>query len=230
MKRSYAVNPSKLVVHDDYTTPKQAWADIIEYLPKDKVIWEPFYCNGSSGRFLTELGLKVIHRPNEDFFEHDHGDIVVTNPPFSKKKEILERLVLLGKPFVMIMPHFTLTTQFFMDMFADVIQIIVPRRRINFMKIVDGLEAKTKSTCAFDCLYFCYKMNLERDIIFVKNKIELVEVKPDMPKMIVTKGKNKDFIGHVYYSTEVSWRLISDDKKKIIVSKTVCSVFKCPKI
>lgn len=30
-------------------TPKSAWEDMEEYIPKDKVIWEAFYGNGKSG-------------------------------------------------------------------------------------------------------------------------------------------------------------------------------------
>ena len=28
--------------HDNYMTPKHAWENIKEYIPKDKVIWEAF--------------------------------------------------------------------------------------------------------------------------------------------------------------------------------------------
>ena len=47
--------------HDDWMTPKSAWEAIKDYIPKDKVIWECFYGNGNSGRYLTELGFNVIH-------------------------------------------------------------------------------------------------------------------------------------------------------------------------
>ena len=36
--------------HDDYMTPKSAWENIKQYIPKDKVIWEAFYGDGQSGR------------------------------------------------------------------------------------------------------------------------------------------------------------------------------------
>ena len=68
------------------------------YLPLDKTIWEPFYCDGSSGQCLMDLGCTVIHEPNVDFFQHDKGDVVVSNPPFSTKREVLARLKELDKP------------------------------------------------------------------------------------------------------------------------------------
>ena len=52
--------------HDDYMTPKYAWENIIDYIPKDKVIWEPFFGDGQSGEDLKSLGFEVIHEP-EDF-------------------------------------------------------------------------------------------------------------------------------------------------------------------
>jgi len=42
--------------HDDYMTPKYAWENINEYIPKDKVIWESFYGDGKSAGYLRELG------------------------------------------------------------------------------------------------------------------------------------------------------------------------------
>ena len=77
--------------HDDYMTPKYAWENIKEYIPKDKVIWEAFYGNGNSGRFLTELGFNVIHQ-EIDFFNDEtlpEYDIIVSNPPFSLSKEVM---------------------------------------------------------------------------------------------------------------------------------------------
>lgn len=152
--------------YDDYMTPKEAWEAIEYIIPKDKVIWEAFYGNGDSGKFLSDLGFTVIHK-DEDFFENDYGDIVVSNPPFTKKKEVLERLVKLNKPFVLIMPCSTLVCSYVRNLLKDDIQIVIPRKRIQFSKLVNGtLECGGK--CNFDCFYYCYKMNLPRDINFLE--------------------------------------------------------------
>ena len=52
---------------------------------------------------------------------------------FSELPRILACLRELG------MPCSTLTTRYFRDLFQD-IQVIVPRRRIQFRKLVDGVE------------------------------------------------------------------------------------------
>jgi len=93
-------NPKTFLKHDDYMTPKYAWENIKHLIPADKIIWEAFYGDGKSGQYLTELGFNVIHEPI-DFFneEPDNWDIIVSNPPFSKSKEVMKRLKELDKPF-----------------------------------------------------------------------------------------------------------------------------------
>tara|TARA_R110002020_G_scaffold278464_1_gene493885 strand:- start:236 stop:736 length:501 start_codon:yes stop_codon:yes gene_type:complete len=154
--------------HDDYMTPKSAWELIKDLLPKDKVIWEPFYGDGKSGESLRELGFDVIHNPNEDFFEHDKGDIIVSNPPFTKKKEIFSRLIELDKPFVMLCSQNLIFTQYFRNlMIGRQLQIIIPRKRIQFIKISNGEYIDTGNKCNFDCFYYCYKLGLKNDINFL---------------------------------------------------------------
>ena len=47
---------------DDYITPLYAWEQIKQFIPVNNalgtptVIWEPFYCDGSSGDNLRSLG------------------------------------------------------------------------------------------------------------------------------------------------------------------------------
>tara|TARA_R110000803_G_scaffold3631_3_gene12171 strand:+ start:758 stop:1264 length:507 start_codon:yes stop_codon:yes gene_type:complete len=152
--------------HDDYMTPKSAWENIEQYIPKDKVIWEAFMGDGKSGEYLREMGHEVIHNDN-DFFENNEGDIVVSNPPFSKSKDIVIRLKELDKPFILILPSSKINTQYFRDNFKSTdspLQIIIPRKRIQFVK--NGTELQNK--CNFDCFYYCYKMDLPRDIVWLE--------------------------------------------------------------
>jgi len=140
-------------VHDNYMTPKHAWEAVQQFIPKDKVIWEAFSGNGNSSKFLTELGFEVVCK-EEDFFEVDYGDIIVTNPPFSKKKEVFTRLKELDKPFLIICPCSMITAQYFRNLFFkdEHIQIIIPRRRIHFVKTDDdGNILPTDNKCNFDC-------------------------------------------------------------------------------
>ncbi len=149
--------------HDDYMTPKYAWENIKQYIPKDKVIWEPFMGDGKSGEYLTELGFNVIHNHN-DFFENNEGDVIVSNPPFSNKNKMMTRMKELDKPFILILPQPAINTKSVRELLKDDMQIIIPRKRIQFIK--NGNELHNK--CNFDCFYYCYKMNLPRDIIWLE--------------------------------------------------------------
>jgi len=155
------------IKHDDYMTPKHAWEDIKSFIPKDKIIWEAFYGDGKSGSFLKELGYNVIHEP-VDFFENDLGEIIVSNPPFSQIKEIMQRLMVLDKPFILILPSSKINTLYFRAWKDKHLQIIIPRKRIHFTKIVDDKPVKDyKSCCNFDCFYYVYKINLPTDIVWL---------------------------------------------------------------
>lgn len=152
------------IKHDDYMTPKYAWENIKELIPKDKVIWEAFYGDGKSGTHLQELGFNVIHE-EVDFFENDLGDIIVSNPPFSLSKEVMARMLILDKPFILIMPCSKISTGYMRPWKVKGLQIIIPPKRIHFTKLVDGVVPDNwKNACNFDCFYYCYKMNLDRDI------------------------------------------------------------------
>jgi hypothetical protein len=154
--------------HDDYMTPKYAWDNIRQFIP-NKLIWEAFYGSGSSGSHLQDLGFEVIHE-QIDFFTENRGEIVVSNPPFSQSKEVLVRLKELDKPFIMIMPSSKINTQYVRNLFkdtADKLQIIIPRKRIQFEKYIDGKPAEQKNACNFDCFYYCWKIDLPRDIVWL---------------------------------------------------------------
>ena len=159
------------IKHDDYMTPKYAWENIKHLIPNDKIIWESFYGDGESGKYLTELGFNTIHE-EIDFFDDEtlpNYDIIISNPPFSQSKKIMNRLAILDKPFILIMPSSKINTQYFRENFKNKIQIIIPKKRIQFTKLIDGeIPDNWKNACNFDCFYYCYKMNLENDIVWLE--------------------------------------------------------------
>jgi hypothetical protein len=167
MKRNPDSNYRKF---DDYCTPKHAWSDIQHIIPRNKLIWEAFYCDGKSGQYLRDLGFNVIHE-NVDFFNTNNADIIVSNPPFSQTKQILTRLKLLDKPFILLMSISKLSCQYTRNIFKDSndpLQIIIPAKRIHFIKVVDGIEVHDCSDkCNFDCFYYCWKIGLPNDITWL---------------------------------------------------------------
>jgi len=155
--------------HDDYMTPKHAWEDIKQYIPNVK-IWEAFYGDGESGKYLTELGFDTIHEERDFFTEPPEYDCLVSNPPFSDVKNIMKRLKELDKPFILIMPSSKINTSYMRENFKNKgLQIIIPIKRIQFIKLVDGkVPDKWKNACNFDCFYYCYKIGLPRDIVWLE--------------------------------------------------------------
>jgi hypothetical protein len=157
--------------HDDYMTPKTAWQDINEYIPKDKIIYEAFYGDGMSGQYLEELGCKKVIHKKKDFFTYTPKyDILISNPPFSLSKEIMKRLAELDKPFIVIMPSSKINTSYMRNNFINKgLQIIIPRKRIHFIKKINGeIPDKWKNSCNFDCFYYCYKLGLKNDITWLE--------------------------------------------------------------
>ena len=158
----------KLNVDDEYNTPRYLWEDVKEYLPsKDKIVWEAFYGNGKSGNILSDVGCTVI-QSDVDFFSEENTkiintcDVIVSNIPFSIKKNVLTRLKEIDKPFLIIMPASTMFTKYLKEICGNEIQIIIPRKRMHFEK--NGVIMKRTS---FDSCYFCYKFDLKNDITWL---------------------------------------------------------------
>ena len=151
---------------DNYATDKKGWEIIKDYIPTDKIIWSPFYCDGKQKEYFKELGYDIIHE-DKDFFSYTpEYDLLIDNPPFSKKNEILNKLNDLDKPFIIICPSMMLSYKYFQTNFKDKnIQLIIPYKRMNFKHLNSN---KKNYSPPFASFYYCYKMNLPKDIIFLE--------------------------------------------------------------
>jgi len=183
-------------------TPISAWNAINHFLPAFKVIWEPFFGDGTSGKNLMKLGHKVIHQKKDFFTYQPEYDLIVSNPPYSIVKDIMPRLLDLDKPFILLMPSSKINTKYMREWSDKGLQIIIPRKRIQFIKCsvnkfgcVEPKEDQDNK-CNFDCFYYCYKMNLPRDMVWLdddgmgdlkpkvirkRKKIKLVLTPPPTP-------------------------------------------------
>ena len=148
---------------DNYATDKKGWEIIEPYIPKDKVIWSPFYCDGKQKEYFEEMGYNIIHE-DKDFFSYTpEYDIVVDNPPFSKLRDILNKLKELDKPFILIMPSSKINAVWFQKYFKDHLQIIIPLKKIPFTNLNPNISFNFN----WGTYYYCYKMNLPKDLIFI---------------------------------------------------------------
>lgn len=160
---SLNTNIIKLKGDNEYMTPKEVWVSIAHLIPKDKVIFEGFYGDGNSGKYLKELGFKVESH-DVDFFDDQkfNYDIIITNPPYSIKAKVFKKLAEINKPFMLLVPVSTITKQYLKKYFKDKIQIVIPQKRIQFIK--DGVQ---NNRCFFDTIWICYKMGFKSDILFL---------------------------------------------------------------
>jgi hypothetical protein len=146
---------------DDYETTKDILKDLVPFIEKNKIIYDPFYCNGKVIDEWKELGFVCINEKKDAFNrEHPEFDYLISNIPFSCKKECLELGFELNKPFCLLMTIDSLGSKWIKKYWCD-LQFIVPNGRYNFYK-----QSNTKkSSCWFDTMYVCYKMNLSQKII-----------------------------------------------------------------
>lgn len=129
--------------NDEFYTPSYAIIPLLKYLKQFKIIWCPF--DTKESLFKKELekeGHSVItsHIFNgEDFFryEPENYDCIVSNPPYSLKGEVFERLFNLKKPFAML---------------VGVVGIFESQKRFNLFKNND-----------FEIMYFNKRISYFRD-------------------------------------------------------------------
>jgi len=148
---------------DNFITNKNEWERIKEYIPKDKIIWAPFYCDGSQKKYFKDMGIDIIHEDKDFFTYTPECDIIIDNPPFSKLRDILNKLKEIDKPFILIMPSSKINAVWFQRLFKDHLQVIIPFKKIFF----SNLNPDIPFNFNWGTYYYCYKMNLEKDLIFI---------------------------------------------------------------
>lgn len=159
---------------DQVYTPSYAVKPIIKYIKPGSIVWCPFDTIDSA--YVEELnaaGFTVIysHIDNgQNFFEYepDEYDVIISNPPFSIKDDILRRLDELDKPYAMLMPLPALQGQKRFK-YLKGSQALIFDKRINYFK-----DLKTKEIqkgISFASIYIC-KNFLPSDLLFEELKIK----------------------------------------------------------
>lgn len=157
LKRLYG-NPT-----DEKYTPGYGVLPIIKYIPEGKTVWCPFDTEHSEFVLkFREAGFKVeyFHICNgQDFFRYEppQWDIIVSNPPFSRKTEVFSRCLELGRPFALLMSNYWLNNVAPCRLFQNSnLELLMFDKRIQFG------EGKN---VPFNSSYFCHGI-LPRQIIF----------------------------------------------------------------
>ena len=156
--------------NDECYTPEYAVYPIMNYLPKDKIIWCPFDTEESNYvKVLTNNGYNVTYSHidcDQNFYTYEptKWDIIVSNPPFTNKRYIFERALSFNKPFALIMTNTWLNDSAPKQLFKEKdLQLLMFDKRIQF--ITPNSDVENKIT--FSSSYWCWNLLPKQIIMYI---------------------------------------------------------------
>ena len=161
--------------NDEFYTPPYAIEPILKYVKPNSTIWCPFDEEQSLFvQMFRNEGHQVIAthiNTGTDFFDCEvpDCDYIISNPPYSCKGDVLQRLFEIGKPFAMLVGVVGLfESQKRFDMFkSNDFEILYMSRRVAYFK--DYSEQKPSLNPPFSSVYVCSKV-LPKQIVFEEIK------------------------------------------------------------
>lgn len=169
--------------NDECYTPRYGVIPILKHIKNrfpienNKVtIWCPFDKEDSEFvKVFKENGYKVIasHIENgEDFYTYEpkeHWDCIISNSPFSKKRQIFKRAMSFNKPFALMFPMTWLNDAAPKEIFMEEnkqMQMLMFNKRIKFLN--NGI---VQNKITFSTGYLCWDFLL-KDIICERLEIK----------------------------------------------------------
>ena len=147
---------------------------------KNMIVWLPFDNELSNiYKVLKEKEFNITISNLEiglDFYnyEPEKWDLIITNPPFSGRTNLMKRLMSFDKPFVILQ-----ATQFFNNQYAvnylcdnsNHFQFVMPRTRTNFLTYNkdENIIKSSKNGASFYSFWLCYKINLPQTFNTLKD-------------------------------------------------------------
>ncbi|MEA2098899.1 MAG: tRNA (adenine-N(6)-)-methyltransferase [Campylobacterota bacterium] len=143
---------------DECYTPKEGVEPLLEFLDSGLVYYD--CTSGISSNIVNNLsynGYKCLESGGKDFLRDeipDDVDVIITNPPYSKKDKFIARCYELGKPFALLLPVTALQGQTRGEMFIENgIEILTLNKRIDFTG---------KGSPHFGVAWFCHNLLPEK--------------------------------------------------------------------
>lgn len=161
------------VKKDEYYTPPYAVHPIVQYVGVGSRVWCPFDTDDSYFvkilRGAAACEVVATHIDNgEDFFNTEVDcDYIISNPPYSLKNEVLERLFSLGKPFAMLIGVVGIfESQHRYKLFRDnEFEVMYFNKRVSFFE--DYNDQKPTRNPPFSSVFITSKM-LPEKIMFAE--------------------------------------------------------------
>lgn len=152
--------------NDECYTLEYAVKPMLEFVPKNKIVWCPFDTEDSNFvKIFKQNGYNVIHShisEGKDFlkWKPDNFDVIVSNPPFTNKRVYFERALSFNKPFALIMSNTWLNDSTPKKIFKEKgLQLLMFEERMKFLN-----NGVVNNKITFSSSYFCYNL-LPKDII-----------------------------------------------------------------
>lgn len=150
--------------NDEFYTPEYAIRPLLKYLETGKTVWCPFDNERSNFvKLLRESGLIVITshiESGQDFFSvceeyKNRCDYIISNPPYSRKGEVIAKLFSLRKPFAMLVGVVGLfeSKERFTMFKNNTFEIMYFDKRIAYFKSFD--EQKPSLNPPFSSVFVC---------------------------------------------------------------------------
>lgn len=144
--------------NDECYTPNYGVTPILEYIPKNAVVWCPF--DTIDSEFVKQISQKnsVVHSHislGQDFFTYEpfHWDVMISNPPFTNKRKFFERALEFDKPFALIMTNTWLNDSAPKQLFKDKdLQLLMFDKRMKFI----SPDGRPNDKITFSSSYYCW--------------------------------------------------------------------------
>lgn len=158
---------------DEYYTPRYIVEILLPYLKKKnyKTIWCPFDKEWSEYvKVFKEHDYDVIYSHidnNQDFLDYTPErsfDVIISNPPFSIKNKVFEKLVALEKPFAILMSATSVQS-------ASFVQLLNLQEDMKFI-LFDKRISYNGDRPPFPSWYFTSKFLDKNEFYIYENKPE----------------------------------------------------------
>lgn len=160
--------------NDEFYTLDYAIEPILKYIKPESKVWCPFDKEQSHFvKLLKMSGHEVVATHIDDGADflttNVECDCIISNPPYSIKTEVLQRLFKIGKPFAMLVGVVGLfESQKRFDMFkGNKFEVMYLSRRVSYFKNYD--DEKPSLNPPFSSVYLCHDM-LPKQIVFEEIK------------------------------------------------------------
>jgi len=148
--------------NDEFFTPRYAVMPILKYLKPNSTVWCPFDTDESLFIIVLRNAWHTVFashiKTGKDFFTTlppEWTQYIISNPPFSLKYEVFQRLFCLRIPFAMLVwVVWLFESQKRFEMFRDNnFEIMYMNRRISYFKSYE--EQKPSLNPPFSSVYMC---------------------------------------------------------------------------